>query len=86
VWVRVAAWCALLVLPARGGGVIPVDVGVRLRRNDARHPGFGRVVRVEGVWAVVLWDHGRLSTVHMGKVRAGGRPCSSGYSIIEEAA
>ncbi len=47
--------------------------GVRVRRNDPRRLATGRVVRVEGEWAVVKWDAGsvRLTSIRVADVHDG---------------
>lgn len=44
----------------------------------------GRVVRLEGEWAVVKWDAGRtrLTTILASRVHASRRPRAADYSLV----
>lgn len=57
--------------------------GCRVRRNE-RPVDVGTVVRVEGEFVVVRWDHGRLrlTTVRLADIHDGRRPRSSRYSLV----
>lgn len=75
---------AALVAGERGARPVTVEVGCRVRRNEAGREAEGRVVRLEHGHAVIRWDTGglRLTSVRVADIHDGGRPRSSRYSLI----